>query len=338
MKNENSQLDVSARLQIMLITYNREDFLKKTLTRILDKDSPIRTFDITVLDNHSTDGTPKVLEDFQRLHPNISYIRHNRNIGGNANIARAFELATKDYLWILCDDDEYYWSSWKEIEVAIENNEKVFCVADFNIPIEERTNKAYLVHQMTFLPSIIIHTSLITDSAIRNIYDSGVFLFPHLAPIITHLNNGGNIYIPQNALVHFGRHEIDNSFIRGYSENEIFNRARTMSMIVGFANLISNLANKKLARKCLNVIINGKHPFRMGYYRLLSDIFLHLNGHKNDMHITDLKMQASFFLRVSINVVHMLSNTFLHNLLVDSRIYHFLRRLYDRHLAASIHH
>ncbi len=318
------------KLQIILITFNREKFLSETLASLFCGTSPVKDFDITILDNHSTDGTHLLVKRYQSQHHNLQYICHNRNIGGNANIARAFEIARREYLWIICDDDEYNWSAWNEIEDAITKNIKLICVSDFNIPDKKRNDTAYLIHQVTFLPSIIINTSLLSDAAIRNIYDSSVFLFPHLAPVIMHINQGGNIYLTSKPLVHFGRHEVDNSFIRGYEANEVFIRARTMSMIIGFANLISNIENKNLARQCFKVIIYGNHKFRIGTYRFLCDIFLHLNGRQNDMHITDLTGQAPFFLRASIRIVHLLSNTFLHSLLSDSFFYRLLRSLYDR--------
>ena len=318
------------KLQIVLITYNRERYLSETLSTLFSDASPVKDFDITILDNHSTDGTRALIEKHQSAHPNLKYICHNRNIGGNANIARPFEIATREYLWVICDDDEYDWSAWSDVENAIEESHNAICIADFNIPKDKRNDTAYLIHQMTFLPSIIVNTSLLTDEALRNIYDTAVFLFPHLAPIIMHVNQGGKIFLTPRPLVHFGRHQIDSSFIRGYSANSIFNRARTMSMIVGFVNATSNLNDATLARQCFNVAIFGNHQFRMGTYRFLSDIFLHLNGHKNDMHITDLTMQAPFLLKTEIRIVHFLSNTFLYSLLSDSFFYRILRRLYDK--------
>ena len=321
---------IKDRLQIILITYNRELFLSKTLACLFGDASPIRDFDITILDNHSTDGTKSLVEQYQASRPNLKYICHNRNIGGNANIARAFEIATREYLWVICDDDEYDWSAWSDVENAIEENHNAICVADFNIPKDKRADAAYLIHQMTFLPSVIINTTLLTAEALRNIYDTTVFMFPHLAPIIMHVNQGGKVFLSPRPIVHFGEHRADSSFIRGYSATSIFNRSRTMSMIVGFVNATSNLNDASLARQCFNVSIFGNHQFRMGTYRFLSDIFLHLNGHKNDMHITDLAMQAPFLLKIAIKIVHSISNTFLYSLLSDSFLYHILRRLYDK--------
>ncbi len=322
---------VKDKLQIILITYNREQFLSRTLACLFCEASPVRNFDITILDNHSTDGTKSLVEKYQNTYSNLKYICHNRNIGANANIARAFEIATREYLWVICDDDEYDWSAWDGVEDAINGKHNVICVADFNIPDDKRNDIAYQIHQLGFLPSVIINTSLLSAEAVRNIYDTTVFMFPHLAPIIMYINQGGQIILTPRPLVHFGRLRGDSSFIRGYSGSAIFNRARTMSMIVGFVNVTSNLREPTLARQCFNVIVFGNHYDRVGVYRFFCDIFLHLNGHENDMHIIDLIMQAPFFLGVGIRITHMLSNTFLYSLLSKSFIYGLLRNLYDKY-------
>ena len=230
----------------------------------------------------------------------------------------------------MCDDDEYDWSAWGEVEKAIENNNKVICVADCYIPNDSRGSTAYLIHQMTFLPSNIFATSLLSSESIRNIYDSTVFMLPHIVPIVMHINQGGEIFLTKKPLVQFGRHEVDNSYIRGYTGHEIFNRARTMTLLVGFSNMVSNLNDRNLAHECFMTFIYGNHQHKIGTYRFLSDIFLHLNGHQNDMHITDLTMQAPFLLRIGIRFVHMLSNTFLYPLLTKSIVYRILRNLYDK--------
>ena len=109
-------------IEIILITYNRKKHLQNTFNQIFAEESPIKDFPITILDNKSTDGTSELIEEYRIKFPNIKHIINNRNIGGNANIARAFEIASKEYVWILCDDDEYDFTHWKDVEKAIEEN------------------------------------------------------------------------------------------------------------------------------------------------------------------------------------------------------------------------
>ena len=53
------------KLDIVIITYNRKDFLKKTFEQILAENSPIKDFDITILNNASDDGTSELVEEYQ---------------------------------------------------------------------------------------------------------------------------------------------------------------------------------------------------------------------------------------------------------------------------------
>ena len=52
-------------LEIILVTYNRKKFLKRTLEYILyDVNSPIRHLDIIILDNNSNDGTFELIKNY----------------------------------------------------------------------------------------------------------------------------------------------------------------------------------------------------------------------------------------------------------------------------------
>ena len=89
-------------LTISIPTYNRENFLKSSLDRLL-----LQVTDevkIVVRDNASTNY------DFWKFSENykdsgVEFYRNDVNIGGDANIARAFETCTTKWLWVLGDDD-----------------------------------------------------------------------------------------------------------------------------------------------------------------------------------------------------------------------------------------
>ena len=96
---------IKDKLEIIIVTYNRKVSLEGTLSQLFAPESPVKDLDITVLDNKSTDGTFEVVRQFCKKHQNLKHVVNNRNIGGNGNIARAFETAKKEYVWVLCDDD-----------------------------------------------------------------------------------------------------------------------------------------------------------------------------------------------------------------------------------------
>lgn len=123
-----------AELELFLITYNRKDKLQQTLRSLLDEQSPLSHRPLTVLDNASTDGTSEWLQSFCPAYPHIHYIRHSKNIGGNANIARAFEMARAEYVWVLCDDDSYDFSHWDECLRALQSKPAAVVVANYAKP------------------------------------------------------------------------------------------------------------------------------------------------------------------------------------------------------------
>jgi hypothetical protein len=93
-------------LHIFLLTYNREKSLRRTLEAIAAgalKDHPL-----TVMDNCSTDGTPRVCEEMLPLLPRMEVRRHSRNVGFGANYLRSIEWSQGEYTWVLCDDDTLF--------------------------------------------------------------------------------------------------------------------------------------------------------------------------------------------------------------------------------------
>lgn len=179
------------RLHIFLVTYNRVAMLERTLRQILDEASPVRDCAITVLNNHSTDGTAALVNGFCRDHRNVELITHAKNIGGNANICRAMELADREYYWILGDDDLYDFSNWNAAEEAMERGEDVILLSRYLLPDAIKDDIAYQLVQATFISGTILRTSLVTDSVLTEAYNSIYTLFPQIVPILNRVNTGG---------------------------------------------------------------------------------------------------------------------------------------------------
>ncbi len=166
-------------LEIILITFNRKNFLQKTLSSLLGEHSPVREIQLTILDNASTDGTGELLRQYAARYPNIKHIRNPKNIGPNANIVHAFELAQKPYVWVLCDDDEYDFSAFEEVVAAMEEKADLI-VVNTEFTQGDATFPA-LYRLLTFLPAAIYKTSHITSEVLINMYNNLPNWFPHLA-------------------------------------------------------------------------------------------------------------------------------------------------------------
>jgi len=199
-------------LEIILVTYNRKEHLQNTFDQIFAENSPIKNLDITILDNKSTDGTTELIQEYVKKFPNIKHVIHNRNIGGNANIARAFEIASQKYVWILCDDDEYDWTYWHEVEQAIENDYDAVVVANYLNP---KKDVAQLVKQLTFVPAGIYKTENITDTVMVNAEFNLSNMFAQLAITCHLINENKKIYICDNWIVNMVPHGGEETYTRG---------------------------------------------------------------------------------------------------------------------------
>lgn len=121
-------MKIEDKLEIVIPTFNRCEKLGITFSYLLGENSPVKNCDITILDNCSTDDTPNLVKKIAEKHPNVKYRRNARNIGSVSNIDRSVEIAEKQYLWVIGDDDMYDWGCWGEVEKAIENEVDVIVV------------------------------------------------------------------------------------------------------------------------------------------------------------------------------------------------------------------
>ena len=316
-------------LDITIITFNRAEYLQKTLNAVLAEDSPVCNCRITILDNKSTDSTSDVISQFAKTHANITHITNNFNVGGNANIAKALEMyGATPYHWILCDDDVYCWDGWTEVEEAMLRGEKLICVGDRHLPKNgpKRTDPAECLQQMTFLPSIIYGPGVITNTAIRNAYDNTYALFPHLAPVIMHLNHGGKIFVIQHGVVQPGFYGNDVSLTRGDVKSEVFSRSRTMFLAVGFAILTAELNDKKLSKRSFKALVFGSQIGKFGFY---AQTFLYLNGRAGASNFHSIWLQSTFSMRCLLFPLHVIQNSFLYQLLTSKTVYNIGKRIMD---------
>lgn len=197
-------------LEIIVITYNRCAYLRNTLEQL--QLSEFRNCKISVLDNCSTDGTSNVLECYQEILPYLTIIRHPRNINGNPNIVRAYELATMPYLWLLGDDDIINPAYARDV-LDICSEAKADLINLWRAPL--RTNQTTGLHRIrdfirsqrfalfdqSFISGVITKTTLITDATLSKAYDLIASSYPQLVFTAQALESDGYIYIMPSAVV-----------------------------------------------------------------------------------------------------------------------------------------
>jgi len=263
-------VNIEEKLEIILITYNRKDFLRKTFEQIFADDSPIKNFSITILDNKSNDGTSELIEEYKNKFPRINHIINRRNIGGNANIIRAFELVNKKYFWILCDDDKYDWTYWSEIEQAIADDKDIILTEHLtegnNLPIE------VIVNELSFLPAGIYKSELLSDDVIHNAYANIYNSFPHQALVCECVNKNKNFFVPKHTVLIQNLNKGENmGYKRGYKEN-VHYRIAYFNLISGMVNSYQMINDKNIREKCCGCLFLGRTFYGSMQY------FLQTNG------------------------------------------------------------
>lgn len=224
------------KLEIILITFNRASRLENTLKQLLDKDSPIKDFPITVIDNNSTDDTASVVEKFQSANPNLLYEKNKYNIGGDGNIVKAFYKASKEYIWVLADNDDFSWDNWSAVEKEINRQADAIVVATYECP---KLNIANLFLQAAFLPGVIYKTSNIDNTVMLNMNFNISNMFPHLAFFAKLINEHKDITILDDPIVLPGNNADEKgkySYLRGYEEGFVHPLQKGLNWIRGYAN------------------------------------------------------------------------------------------------------
>lgn len=231
-------------IEIIIITYNRMRHLVRTLNAI--KESDLANLKVTVLDNCSDDGTAQMLEDL--VHEGglqLLHIRLPKNVGACANLMRAYELATEEYIWILCDDDEYDFKTFTDVLAALKNNSPDVLIVGTPIsaPVEQlfsnRVGKLLHAHEfrdtellrlLTFLPSAIINTGKLKSCDFRLGYELSHTFFPQLFWISQVINADWSVYVMPRLMVTRPpiEHGLDSDFthLNGYLRGiELFSQA-----------------------------------------------------------------------------------------------------------------
>lgn len=90
-------------LSIMIVAYNRTDFIKEAIMSALGQITEHR-YEVVVVDN--SDKGNAIYDVVRNIDDSrLSYYRNERNIGTSGNMNRCVELAGGEYVTILCDDD-----------------------------------------------------------------------------------------------------------------------------------------------------------------------------------------------------------------------------------------
>ena len=274
LSNEKQRL-LLTKLEIVLITYNRNNLLRNTLTKLAS--SPFSKCKITILDNCSSDNTIETVKGMVNLFPRLHIITNKINIGGNANIIRAAEISNGIYTWILCDDDKYDFSDCEDvIDSIIEEkynlihmgaHEEYWGFGAIAASPRELISKGYPYFKYcSFLPCNLFRTQLFYHSIIQA-YSNITNWYPHLPFLIEFYNRDERIYVAKKRIV---------SAIIG---NQTYSSSLLFTKWINTSNYFSK-KNEKLVF-ILNIDITVNNDKRISYNKIIASHGLNFLFKKN---------------------------------------------------------
>lgn len=96
-----------ALLTVAFITYNRSEYLKKSLPCVLQQLGNDALAEVLVSDNASTDDTRAFVRKMQKTYRNLRYHCNEENVGAEGNIHRALQESRGEYVLVAGDDDYF---------------------------------------------------------------------------------------------------------------------------------------------------------------------------------------------------------------------------------------
>ena len=135
-------------VSILVITYNQEKFLEKTMDTIFENGYP--NIQIVLSDDGSTDGTQKLIKDYAQKYPQqVTPVLVEKNTGITANCIRAMDACKGKYVALFSGDDLFVKGKLEKQVAIMEADEDVtICFHDMYLfsSEEEGPTDLYSTH------------------------------------------------------------------------------------------------------------------------------------------------------------------------------------------------
>ncbi|MGI0081085.1 MAG: glycosyltransferase family 2 protein, partial [Nitrososphaerales archaeon] len=150
------------KVSIVIPVYNGGPLLRKMLDSVFNQRDV--SFEVLVVDDHSTDETPTILKDIVAHHP-FTLVTHETNLGLAASLNEGISRANGDYVMTLHQDCELIIPDWLERALQIfKEGEKVGIVTGKSI----YDTSAFDIYQKAFM-IINRHGTPKYDSSIQEV-------------------------------------------------------------------------------------------------------------------------------------------------------------------------
>jgi glycosyltransferase involved in cell wall biosynthesis len=117
--------NTSPLISVYMPSKNRGPMLKRAIDSVLSQD--YANFELVVVDDGSTDETPKLLADYQSKYDNVRFYRNETSAGVGAARNLAIEKSKGMYITGLDDDDCFYPNRLSSLMAAYEDKYAFVC-------------------------------------------------------------------------------------------------------------------------------------------------------------------------------------------------------------------
>jgi len=125
-KENSSDTNTALKLDIVMVTYNSEKWIKNCFKSIFASDFDKKNISIYIVDNNSSDNTVQKLEDTKNnyfgQYANFTIIKSPQNHGFGKGNNIAAKYGSGDYLFFLNIDTELYENTLNEIQSEIQSS------------------------------------------------------------------------------------------------------------------------------------------------------------------------------------------------------------------------
>jgi len=123
MKDKGSQGDFRGSISVVVVTYNQEKFLTKSLKSVFRQTR--KPDEVIIVDNGSSDDTGRIVKDYKSR---ITYIRNNKNQGAVRAFNQGLTAASGDYVILLSADDWFSRTILEEEAAVLDRNPNIAVV------------------------------------------------------------------------------------------------------------------------------------------------------------------------------------------------------------------
>lgn len=288
----------SEMLEIILVTYNRAQYLDVTLEKL--RHSPIAGCKFTIIDNGSTDKTPEVCARHAPHFPHFAVRRNPFNVGISGNYLRALETASAPYTWIICDDDDFDFTHFDEIIEAVTSDK--YDIISVNVPNHSvlprgevirapeliKNHRYNFFYTGSFIPCTIFRPRLITPEMMLRGYYSIHTIFSNLYFFV--------YAVKQNALIYVTKHD----FIINRQENVGY---RPLHLVIGWMMVANEVkrSDRDIARAMMRDMLGRSfYPQKIAQYTLFQRGFVNQNTWSDGLKLAKESFRAGpvWFLKV----------------------------------------